>query len=204
MLNIEPLPSVATDDPSITERLVELDRKMAAWLSAVSQAQNALVARAETCGVDQDAQPLAASQAGKSEREPARPPQVLSTADGQAHTEAPQPAESETDSGAEQLDDLVECDSLDPSVPTTPAVAEAVEDEQASELEDQLSQQEEDERLLATLDADTQKEIRVRRRLYDQKPRVRELLAEIESEKSARAQAEGPESKRSLSRKRRR
>lgn len=204
MLNIEPLPSVAADDPSITECLVELDQKMAAWLSAVSQAQSVLLARAEISAVDRDAQPQVASQADQPERESTRPPQVLPTADGQAHTEATQRAESETDSGVEQLDDQVECDSLDPSVADTAAVAESVEDQQVSELEDQLSQEEEDERLLATLDADTQREIRVRRRLYDQKPRVSELLAEIESERSARAQAEGPESKRSLSRKRKR
>lgn len=204
MLNIEPLPSVAADDPSITECLVELDRKMAAWLSAVSQAQNLLLARAEKCAVDRDAQPQVASQTDQSERESARPAQVLPTADGQVHTEAPQRAESEPDSSAEPPDDRVERDSLDPSVPATPAVAETVEDKQASELEDQLSQEEEDERLLATLDTDTQKEIRVRRRLYDQKPSVRKLLAEIESEESARAQAERPQSKRSLSRKRKR
>ncbi len=185
MLNIEPLPSVAADDPSITECLVELDQKMAAWLSAVSQAQNVLLARAEKCAVDRDAQPQVASQTDQSERESARPAQVLPTADGQVHTEAPQRAESETDSGAEQLDDQVECDSLDPSMPAAPAVAETVEDQQASELENQPSQEEEDERLLATLDADTQREIRVRRRLFDQKPSVREMLAEIESEQSA-------------------
>jgi hypothetical protein len=40
--------------------------------------------------------------------------------------------------------------------------------------------------------------------LFDQKPSVREMLAEIESEESARAQAERPQSKRSLSRKRKR
>ncbi len=204
MLNIEPLPSVAADDPSITECLVELDQKMAAWLSAVSQAQSVLLARAEKSAVDRDAQPQVASQADQPEREDARPAQVLPTSDGQAHTEAKQRAESETDRGVEKLDDQVECESLDPSVADTAAVAETVEDQQVSEREDQLSQKEEDERLLATLDADTQKEIRVRRRLFDQKPRVRELLAEIESEKLARAQAEGPESKRSLSRKRKR
>ncbi len=179
MQHTHTLPAVpsSADDAVLAEALAEVDLKLTAWLSAVFEAH----AHLPGAPLDPDSIPAALDlPTGRpvptDDSEPPHPAAAGGDADAgvDAALAAP-PARSEPGAAAVTRGAALEA----PAQPEAPAVA-PVHADQA---------------LLEALDPETRKEIHVRQRCCSYRKSVRELLAELESERANRASAPTPKQK---------
>lgn len=157
-LNSLPLPQISADDGLIAESFQQLDLKLSAWVSAVSEAHSALLKTAcDAASPEVAAEQPANDVAGpRVETEPSptfNPPAGQDTRLEDQRPEAPDPLEALEDHAQQSL----RPDSAGPVV-------------------------DDDERLLQTLEPERRAEVRVRRRMYSGQKSIREVIAELEAE----------------------
>jgi len=153
----ERMAALRTDDGLIEGAVAELDTKLAAWLAAMREGQTALTGGVgrSSAATNEDAR-LERAIAGSPEQH-----QGTAVRHGSKLFEGQVPA--------------VTVAGRDRPISETPTLP--------SRDEVSCSEDEDDEALLASLDAQTASAIRVKRRLADNRRSVRELLEEIRSER---------------------
>ncbi len=171
-------------DQAITHALSELDTKLAAWVAAMEQGQGLIAHGLEQSVAAVDEEPVAVGPA-ESEEAVAEIAEVAEVAEAGEVVEA---SESVTEPEAVEDMETVESIEFEESasgmfqIPRQArATAESGEPE-ASAPESGADSEEDDEALLAQLDEETAKMIRVKRRLCNNQRSVRELLAEVQRE----------------------
>ena len=168
--------SVPAEDDAVQRAFDELDAQMNAWLSGMQRLGAALLqdgttlapADIDTAEQSEAAEPIAAPPVFAAERKPAEPPaKIAAVAPPVVVKPVPAPLKPEPPAAI-----VVEPVRPPPAPPVTqPAVNE-------------------DEALLATLDPETAKVIRVMRRLAADRKSVRELLAEYQAGRSSQVHSE--------------
>lgn len=178
--------SVPSEDGSIAEALADLDGKLAAWSAAMRAAE----ARFAEMSADNP------HEAATTDPSPADEP-APGGADSEARVDAAEPGDDSGDgdtepkrsetglasvaaqAGVETAGDAKETRGSAMDAAAQPVAAEA--ESEAPCAPDQDKGEDQDEALLATLDAETAKAIRVMRRLTPTKKTVRELLGEYQA-----------------------
>ncbi len=165
------LSALREGDQVIADKLGELDDQLAAWMTAMRAGQTVIV---------DGLADLAARVTGPTEPTETRDP------------EAEPPGDVATDASREATgQDAVDEDPVDDEIGLFESPVLPTEQPEPAGL----TQQEEDEALLAELDTETATLIRVKRRLSNKPRSVRELLEEIRAEQG-RAQTEKKETSR--------
>lgn len=189
------LVDVPADDGAIGQALDELDARITAWISAVSEAQSALagLAQLEARGAElAAARAVAATAAELSATAPAAPaaeaetPALEAASPASASPPADSPAEA---AAAAKKAGGLRIGHLTEKKPPAPAVRKGimVYEEEAPELEKPApAATDEDEALLAQLDPQLARQIRIKRRLCNNTKSVRQLLEEEKKDKKGK------------------
>jgi len=178
---------LAPDDGTIQEAFVILDEKLTRWTAAMQEAQTALSRHASTAVLEED----------EVEEPPYEEASIAVAVEEPPYEEASVAVAVEEEPvvdepiGCDLNENLQSSPSLDASEQISDPVAKAGsafgEKARASDDVKSVPVSNEDENLLASLDPETAKAIRVMRRLNPGKRSVKELLEEYEATKGASA-----------------
>jgi hypothetical protein len=172
-------PSAASDD--IRRALADVDARLSAWAAAVAKsgpvAPDPAPAKPAPASADQPTEPVVA---------PAKPKVVEAAAPPAAPTKPQSRVKSETPPKPESASKPVPAPKVEATKKPAPEPAPAA----APPAARPQTEQEEDEALLASLDAETVQAIKVMRRLSFEKKSIRQLLEEYEQTRQPQGSSE--------------